>query len=233
MGVLFQVGTLSTFLQGVYDSDFTFKALAKQGDCGLGVMHALDGEVVALDGNFYRIDINGQAHLISSKACTPFALVTHFQKNSSLKLKPISSLLDLNHELDKHLGTKNIFYMMRIEAKLAWIKLRSESCQTPPYHALADTLPNIQNIFELAPSSGTLIATYCPAYSAALTIPGYHYHYIDEARQTGGHVFDLKLISATVSFMPIREFHIALNNTSAFDNAASEANIASALKKFK
>lgn len=233
MSTLFQAGTLNTFLQGVYEGDFRFSALAKKGDFGLGVMNALDGEVVALDGKFYRIDSNGAAHLVSPNDCTPFALVTHFKKNDGFKINDINSMTALNTLLDTHLSTKNIFYMIRIEAQLTWIKLRSEGCQAPPFKALAETLPNIQNNFELTHSNGTLVISYCPKYSAELTISGYHYHYIDEKRKTGGHVFDLAITSAHVMINPIRKFNMTLIDSPAFDNASSDIDIASALKKIE
>ena len=139
----------------------------------------------------------------------------------------------LNTQLNAHLTTENIFYMIRIEADLAWIKLRSEGCQKPPYRPLAEVLPKIQHSFELTPSRGTLIATYCPAYSEAITIPGYHYHYIDAERQKGGHVFDLEITSAQVMIQPIREFNMHLIKSETFDRAACDINTASALKKIE
>jgi len=233
MTALFQVGVLSAFLQGVYESTFTFESLKKKGDFGLGVLNHLDGEMVAVDEKFYRIDAKGTAHLVSPDDCTPFAAVTHFKQHDAFEVHNISSMTALNSLLDTHLPTKNIFYMIRIEAELAWIKLRSEGCQKPPYQPLAETLPNIQHSFELGQSHGTLVATYCPAYSAALTIPGFHYHYIDKARVTGGHVFDLEITKARVMIQPIREFNMALIETKAFDNASCDVNITSALRKIE
>lgn len=233
MSILFQVGALSTFLQGTYESKFTFDALAKKGNTGLGVLNGLDGEMIAVDGHFYRINKKGVARLVTPSDCTPFALVTHFQENKIFELNHVPNIAALNALIDTELPTKNIFYMIRIEAKLAWIKLRSEGCRETPHVPLADILPKIQHSFELTASSGTLIATYCPAYSTGVTIPGYHYHYIDSPRLTGGHVFDLEIISARVSINPIHAFHMTLIDTPYFNNASSDFNIASALKKIE
>ncbi len=233
MSALFQIGSLSTFLQGVYESPFSFKALAKKGDFGLGVLNALDGEMIALDGIFYRISADGTAHPVSPNDCTPFALVSFFKKNNGFQINNISNIAALNALLDTHLLTQNIFYMIRIEAELSWIKLRSEGCQTPPFLPLQETLPKIQHVFNLTPSSGTLVASYCPQYSTALTIPGYHYHYIDAARKTGGHVFDLAITSARVMINPIRAFHLSLMDTPDFNHARPAVDIESALKKIE
>ena len=53
--VLYQTSTINALLEGVYDGDITFHELKEHGDFGLGTFHALDGEMVALDGNFYQI----------------------------------------------------------------------------------------------------------------------------------------------------------------------------------
>ncbi|MDX2346205.1 MAG: acetolactate decarboxylase [Legionella sp.] len=235
MSELFQVGALTAFLQGVYESAVNFKTLAKKGNFGLGVMNALGGEMVALDGNFYKISSDGAAQIVSPDDCTPFALVSDFKEDFAFEINHVLDIASLNALLDSKLPTKNIFYMIRIDAELSWIKLRSEDCQTPPHQPLAEILPTIQHTFELAPSSGTLVGSYCPAYSAAITIPGFHYHYINKARKIGGHVFDLAITSARVMISSIREFHMLLPNTPEFDKALLNSNIdiTSALKKIE
>lgn len=231
MNTLFQVGALIGFLESVYDGDCSFKQLAKLGDFGLGTLNGVDGEMVAVDGRFYRIDVHGVATLIPPTACTPFSVVTEFQPSQSFEIKNIPSLLALNQLLDTHLSTPNIFYMIRIDGELEWVKLRSEACQVRTYRPLSETLPKLQRIYELTNSKGTLVVSRCPHYSAAFTIPGYHYHYIDDKKETGGHVFDFKIKSARVMINPIRQFNMTLLDTPDFDKANLEVDIQAALKK--
>ena len=54
--VLFQASTIAALLDGAYDGDLTFAELAEHGDLGLGTLNGLDGEMIALDGYFYRAD---------------------------------------------------------------------------------------------------------------------------------------------------------------------------------
>jgi acetolactate decarboxylase len=233
MGTFFQAGTLLAFLQGIYEGDYTFANLAKAGNFGLGTLNGVDGEMVAVDGVFYRIDANGVASVISPEAKTPFSVVSKFQPVKPFEIANITSITQLNTLLDSHLKTTNIFYMIRIDGEFEWLKLRSEKCQIRPYRPLAETLPQLQHIFELTHSQGTLVVSRCPHYSEAFTIPGYHYHYIDDKRTTGGHVFDFRIKSARVMINPLREFSMALFDTEAFDNADLEINIQDALKKIE
>ena len=52
--VLFQASTIGALLEGAYDGDVSFEQLAEHGDLGLGTLNALDGEMIAVDGRFYR-----------------------------------------------------------------------------------------------------------------------------------------------------------------------------------
>ena len=66
--VLFQASTIGALLDGAYDGDVTFAELAEHGDLGLGTLDALDGEMIALDGRFYRADVDGGIHPVDPVA---------------------------------------------------------------------------------------------------------------------------------------------------------------------
>lgn len=44
--------------------DLSFAELAEHGDLGLGTLNHLDGEMVALDGEFFRADADGNVSLV-------------------------------------------------------------------------------------------------------------------------------------------------------------------------
>jgi acetolactate decarboxylase len=233
MSTFFQVGTLAGFLQGIYDGDVEFAELAKHGNFGLGTVNGVDGEMIAVDGEFYRVDSKGIASIIPPSQCTPFAVVNEFKTVPSFAINNIPNMKTLNALLDEKITTHNIFYMIRIDGEMEWMHLRSESCQVREYRPLAETLPELQTNFELTNSVGTLVVTRCPNYSGGITIPGYHYHYLDDKRSTGGHVFDLKIKSAQVMINPLRKFTMAINTTAEFDNAKLEIEAMAALQKIE
>src|SRR3954470_12114414 len=77
--VLFQASTIGALLDGAFDGDLSFADLAEHGDLGLGTLNRLDGEMIALDGEFLRADVEGNLHPIAPEALTPFAIVTRFE----------------------------------------------------------------------------------------------------------------------------------------------------------
>ena len=73
--VLFQASTIGALLDGAYDGEVTFAELAAHGDLGLGTLNGLDGEMIALDGGFFRADVDGAIDEIDGGERTPFAVV--------------------------------------------------------------------------------------------------------------------------------------------------------------
>src|SRR3954453_20998756 len=77
--VLFQASTIGALLDGAFEGDLSFRELAEHGDLGLGTLNHLDGEMVAIDGGFFRADVDGQVTRIEADERTPFAVVTEFE----------------------------------------------------------------------------------------------------------------------------------------------------------
>src|SRR6201747_3330428 len=77
--VLFQASTIGALLAGAFDGDLSFAELAEHGDLGLGTLNRLDGEMIALDGEFFRADVDGVVSPIAATAKTPFAVVARFE----------------------------------------------------------------------------------------------------------------------------------------------------------
>ncbi len=67
---LFQTSTISALL-AVYEGETTFDNLKKYGDFGLGTVNALDGEMIALEGEFYQIKADGVAAAVPDSMKTP------------------------------------------------------------------------------------------------------------------------------------------------------------------
>src|SRR6476646_4293332 len=93
--VLFQASTIGALLEGAYDGDLSFAELAEHGDLGLGTLNRLDGEMIALDGEFFRADVDGAVNRIAAEAKTPFAVVTRFEPEVDTRIEGALSHADL------------------------------------------------------------------------------------------------------------------------------------------
>src|SRR5512133_1885678 len=85
--VLFQASTIGALLEGSFEGDVSFAELAEHGDLGLGTLNHLDGEMIAIDGRFYRADVNGNVTEVPLDERTPFAVVAPFAPEVDLDLE--------------------------------------------------------------------------------------------------------------------------------------------------
>ena len=83
---VFQNSTINALLEGVYDGSMTYGELRRHGDFGLGTFNALDGEMIAFDGEFYQIKSDGIAYPVADDQRTPFATVLFFRADAHATL---------------------------------------------------------------------------------------------------------------------------------------------------
>src|SRR5215213_60827 len=100
--VLFQASTIGALLDGAYEGDVTFAELAEHGDLGLGTLNSLDGEMIAVDGSFYRADVDGDVSAVDPRRRTPFAVLTWFTPTQELEIDEPLSHEELLALLDEH-----------------------------------------------------------------------------------------------------------------------------------
>ena len=76
---LFQVSTSGALVEGISQGVVTVGELKRHGDLGLGTFADLDGEMVVVDGRFWRVPGTGAVREAADSDLAPFAVVTSFQ----------------------------------------------------------------------------------------------------------------------------------------------------------
>lgn len=213
--VLFQVSTIDALLQGLYDGGLTVSELGEHGDFGIGTFHGLDGEMVALDGEFYQVRSDGKCHAVKGSARTPFAAVTFFGTDLALEVDALTDYGQLADLLTRALPTDNLFYAVKVAGNFAYVKARSVPKQEKPYPLLVDVVES-QPTFEFTDVRGTLVGFRCPPYVKGINVPGYHLHFIDERKQAGGHVLECRVRQARIEIDLTSGFQMALPESEAF-----------------
>ena len=207
--VLYQISMYSVLSEGGYDGDVTYKDLRQHGDFGIGTFDNLDGEMIALEGEFYQIKADGKAYPVDDSMETPFAIVTFFEPDEAISLDNISDYEQLKQYVDGMLPNRDIFYAIKIEGNFEYIKARSVAAQSKPYPSLDEALKE-QTIFELHDVAGTLVGFWCPAYVDEINVPGYHFHFITADRKAGGHLLECQIRSAQAEIDYTSDFYMAL-----------------------
>ena len=207
--VLFQAATIDDLLDGAYEGITTVGELKVHGDFGLGTFNGLDGELVLLDGKCYQIKVDGDAHEVADTLQTPFAAVTYFDEEKATPNHQQLSLEELKQLIFDNLLDKQFFYAIKVKGHFDFIKARSVPRQEKPYQPLAKIIKE-QHIFQFENIKGTLVGFWSPQNVTHLNVPGFHFHFLDDSHQFGGHVLDGHLQKGTIFIDETEDFILDL-----------------------
>lgn len=207
--VLFQASTIGALLEGSYDGDLSFAQLGEHGDLGLGTLNGLDGEMIAVDGRFYRADVDGRVAEVEPGAKTPFAVVTRFEPAIDRRAEGPLRHDELLAELDDAVPAGAASCAIRLDGRFDLVRARSVPRQRPPYRPLAEVVAE-QHVFELADVAGTMVGFRFPDYAEGIEVSGYHLHFISEDRRRGGHVLDSRSRGLRVRLDPSSQLRVEL-----------------------
>ncbi len=208
--VLFQASTIGALLDGSFDGDLTFAELAERGDLGLGTLNGLDGEMIALDGEFFRADVDGEVTPVGAGEKTPFAVVTRFEPTVEGEVSAGLGHEDILAALDSMARPETSSFAVRLDGRFRTVRARSVPRQEPPYRPLAEVVAD-QHVFELSDVEGTMVGFRFPAFVEGIEVAGYHLHFVDSARRRGGHVLGSRCGGALrVRIDPADDLHVEL-----------------------
>ena len=207
--VLFQASTIGALLEGSYEGDVSFAELAEQGDLGLGTVDHLDGEMIALDGRFYRADVKGRIERLPTSERTPFAVVVPFDPAIDYDLEGSIDHEAMLAEIDGRIPRGAATCAVRIDGRFESVRARSVPRQEPPYRPLTEVIGE-QRVFELTEVEGTMLGFRFPDYVEGIEVSGWHLHFISEDRSRGGHVLDSRASTLHIQVDPSGELHVEL-----------------------
>ena len=207
--VLFQISTLSALLEGDYDGHDTFDSVLDHGDFGLGTFDALDGELIILDGDAYRVPASGVPAEVEDSVTTPFAVVTPWEPDTMVAFEAPLSCADLQASIDAELDSVEAPYAIKVAGDYRSMTTRSVERQQAPYAKLADVLEG-QIVFELQDVSATMVGFRLPEYMAGSNAAGYHFHALTDDLAAGGHVLDCEATSVIVEIDDIDAWRVDL-----------------------
>lgn len=210
--VLFQASTIGALLEGAYEGDLTFAELAEHGDLGLGTLNHLDGEMIALEGEFFRADVDGAVTPIPPATKTPFAVVTRFEPTVDTRLGGEGAPREhdgLLAALDDLVPAGASSCAVRLDGRFELVRARSVPPQTPPYRPLTEVVAD-QHVFELADVEGAMLGFRFPAWVEGIEVSGYHLHFLSDDRRRGGHVLGSRSRELRVRLDPSDDLHVEL-----------------------
>jgi acetolactate decarboxylase len=210
---LFQVSTAGALVEGISQGVVTVGELRRHGDLGLGTFADLDGEMVVVDGHFWRVPGAGAIREADDSDLAPFAVVTSFRPERSLELANVVSIDDLLLQLDRLRTSNNLFFALRIDGRFS--RMRTRAVCKKAGLGLADAAAS-QAEFEFHDIVGTIVGFWTPEYARTVNIAGWHLHFLSEDRSGGGHVLDMASSTLKAQVQHLDDFRMAIPESPEF-----------------
>lgn len=211
---LFQVSTSAALVEGIYQGAVRVSRLLQHGDFGLGTFIGLDGEMVVLDGVCHRVSSTGAIAPVEGDRLIPYAVVTQFSSGFRKKEQRIGKFADLVRACDQLRDSNNVFYAFRVNGSFHTVKTRV--MKPVPKGTGLKKAASSQQEFQFEELRGTLVGIWSPAFAASFSVPGYHFHFLSEDRQSGGHMLDCQASEVEIDGCAMTEMHVSLPETEDF-----------------
>lgn len=206
---LFQTSTVQALLAGAFDGDVTLGEVLQHGDLGLGTLDGLDGELIVLDGQAWKANLDGTLVRADILSTTPYAVVVPFSPGPPVALLGPFRDSKLEQHLPHRVKQAERPIAIRIDGRFGAVRVRSVPKQERPYPPLADVVAQ-QRVSELMDVSGTMVGFCFPDPLDGMEIVGWHLHFVTDDRARGGHVLGYTLLEATARLDDVTQLHVEL-----------------------
>ncbi|MEG8947902.1 acetolactate decarboxylase [Rosettibacter firmus] len=206
--ILFQVSLFDSLYYGNYNGFYNLNELLQYGNFGLGTFDKLDGEMTILNGSVYQFKSDGMIYKPELSLTTPFACIVNFIPDYFYKKNNLDKKSFIEY-IDGVIINKNYFYAIKLSGRFSFIITRTIQVQEEPYKILNEVLKE-QLTFEKNNITGTLVGFYFPEYADKINITGYHFHFISDDFNFGGHMLDFELEDGEIEIQKINQLNLLL-----------------------
>ena len=215
---IFQNSLMSALLDGIYDGEMTISELLGKGNFGIGTFNGLDGEMIILDGTCYQLRGDGSARVADLDQQTPYAVATNFVPRILVHAPRGLRRDELSAFIDEVEPSANYMYAVRITGRFSEVTTRTVVKQTKPYPPMTKAVGGDKEL-HFSDVEGVIGGFRTPVYERGISVPGCHVHFIDAARQSGGHVLDYTVDEAKIELCPGSDLELRLPLTQEFGRA--------------
>lgn len=219
----YQYNIWAAFVNKVFDGHLKVSFLKQHGDIGLGSFDHLDGEMVMLNGIAYRIREDGVVSEGNPDDEIAYADACFFKSDTSIHVNSFRNYDSLRSRLNQYLPSPNHFYAFTIHGVFDSLTLGGVPKQSPPFEKGLDVLIPQRPVFKGGNITGTMVGFYCPQFIGDINTSGYHFHFISDDKQLGGHVMELTSgKNVEIMMQKLVRYHFDMPASSAFDTLRFE-----------
>ncbi|MGK0332351.1 MAG: acetolactate decarboxylase [Minisyncoccia bacterium] len=214
-GEVDQTRSAGRLFAGDFSSGTTAGAEFGSSRLGIGVMHDLDGEIVSLRGETWRIPVDGKPVAVGPNETIAFGIAAHGGRRHALDVPDGSDVDGIVAAIDSylkrtHTDHEQVVCAVEIVGEFSDVLARTVA---PPDHqgvSLGEVIDR-ETRFNFSHWQGTMVGFRFPNHTNGDTIPGLHLHAISIDRSSGGHVRNV-VTRTTHSNIWIDELHPIIDN---------------------
>ncbi|MCU7548149.1 acetolactate decarboxylase [Chitinophagaceae bacterium LB-8] len=212
---LYQYSVISALQKGFFASDgINCGQLKQHGNFGIGTFNDVDGEMIVLNDTVYQATASGQVVPVADSLHTPFATVTFFKADTAFTLSNAGQPA-IYQLLQRHMEHNQV-YAIRLTGTFDSMRVRSVPKQKQPYPTLVEVAQK-QTEFQWTDIAGTMVGFFSPEYLSAVSVPGFHFHFLDHKRTRGGHMLNFRTATVTVELGRMQSFQIGFPHSADFN----------------
>ena len=182
-----QIGTYDSLIAPNYDGLAPINSVWHGQTLGLGTFDHLDGELVLVGRQMYRVSTDGTPQKIDGSQSTPFFEAITFKADTSGPVPPGTTCATLVNTVNTLANTTSGVIAVRVRGTFTDLVTRSVPTQSKPYLPLSDVVAK-QTLFPLGARKAVLVGFRTGADYAGVGAPGLHLHGVTADRKAGGHV---------------------------------------------
>jgi len=210
---VFQVETIGRLIDGDFTGSMSYGEVMKHGDFGLGTFVDLDGEMAAVDGQFWHFGPDGRGTPVAPEDRTPFAVVKFFRPDIAFRLDGPCTMAALEAAVDARLPAADALCAVRAKGHFRSARFRVVLRQDHP--STLEEAARTQSEQDMTGLEGQLVGFRFPADSAPVEVPGYHLHLIADGGRIGGHFHGGTMEDLTVEIDLSDHLHLAAHDAMA------------------
>ena len=204
-----QISLFSVLLGGHYGGIVSVGEVKRLGNLAIATMDRLDGEMQMIDGVVYQACADGQVYLPGDDETVPFGTIADFSAEDTVRLADIPSYEQFEERMKDRCPRNDFPLAIRLSGRFDFMKVRTVKRQEKDGIGLAEAAKD-EAVFEFRDVCGDLVGFRLPGYIAGINAPGWHLHFMDDARKHGGHVVNFSLLEGDLSFCHAGDYLVRL-----------------------
>lgn len=198
MSKIIQFSTIGTLMSGYCRGERYLSDICCCKTFGLGCSEEINGELTIYEGITYEATAGEALHKLTEQTMVPFLQITAFNPQN------IYSVSDITHKnayeiLSQFIQLDNIFLAVSVEGMFDHLMIRR------PHRIKAGNrdihqITNTQKVDKHKMLEGRLIGFWTPELYGRISVPGFHFHFIDKSKKISGHVLEFHAQQASLAF---------------------------------